>query len=55
MDIYAPGARIGQYEIASHPMIGGMGVAYLCVDCHKDRLDLDDLSAASHLALQNHS
>ncbi|MEI7849915.1 MAG: serine/threonine-protein kinase, partial [Chloroflexota bacterium] len=32
MQIYAPGTRIGQYEIASNPMIGGMGVVYFCLD-----------------------
>jgi len=32
MQIYPPGTRIGQYEVASNPMIGGMGVVYFCLD-----------------------
>ena len=32
MQIYEPGTLIGQYEIASNPMIGGMGVVYFCLD-----------------------
>ncbi len=36
MQIYPPGARIGQYEIASNPMIGGMGVVYFCLDHGND-------------------
>jgi tetratricopeptide (TPR) repeat protein len=38
MKIYAPGTRIvGQYEIASKPLIGGMGIVYLCYDHQEDR------------------
>ncbi|HLO14731.1 MAG TPA: serine/threonine-protein kinase [Anaerolineales bacterium] len=32
MDIYLPGTRIGQYEIASLPMMGGMGMVYFALD-----------------------
>ena len=32
MEIYKPGTRIGQYEIVSKPMMGGMGVVYFCLD-----------------------
>ncbi|MEI7849725.1 MAG: serine/threonine-protein kinase, partial [Chloroflexota bacterium] len=32
MQTYQPGTLIGQYEIASKPMIGGMGVVYFCID-----------------------
>lgn len=32
MEIYQPGSRIGQYEIASKPMMGGMGVVYFALD-----------------------
>ena len=32
MQIYPPGTRIGQYEIASRSMMGGMGVVYFCLD-----------------------
>ena len=32
MEIYQPGSRIGQYEVASKPMMGGMGVVYFCLD-----------------------
>ena len=37
MQVYPPGTRIGQYEIAGRPMMGGMGVVYLCHDLEKDR------------------
>jgi len=37
-DIYPPGARIaGQYEVVSLPMMGGMGIVYVCLDHDKDR------------------
>ena len=32
MKTYPPGTRIGQYEIASRPMMGGMGVVYFALD-----------------------
>jgi tetratricopeptide (TPR) repeat protein len=32
MQILTPGTRIGQYEIASRPMMGGMGVVYFALD-----------------------
>jgi serine/threonine protein kinase/lipopolysaccharide biosynthesis regulator YciM len=32
MEIYKPGTMIGQYEVASLPMKGGMGVVYFCLD-----------------------
>ena len=38
MKIHAPGTRIaGQYEIASRPLMGGMGIVYLCLDHGEDR------------------
>jgi serine/threonine protein kinase len=37
MQIYPPGTSIGPYEIASRPMIGGMGVVYICLDHTNDR------------------
>jgi tetratricopeptide (TPR) repeat protein len=37
MQIYSPGTYIGSYEIASRPMIGGMGVVYFCLDHNNDR------------------
>jgi tetratricopeptide (TPR) repeat protein len=36
MQIYTPGTRIGQYEIASRPMMGGMGVVYFALDHGND-------------------
>jgi tetratricopeptide (TPR) repeat protein len=36
MQIYPPGTRIGQYEIASLPMMGGMGVVYFALDHGND-------------------
>ncbi len=36
MQTYPPGKRIGQYEIASHPMMGGMGVVYFALDHGND-------------------
>src|SRR6185503_4527231 len=32
MQTYPPGTRIGQYEISSRPMMGGMGVVYFALD-----------------------
>ncbi len=37
MHIYPPGTRIGQYEVASLPLMGGMGVVYFCLDTDTDR------------------
>jgi serine/threonine protein kinase len=31
MEIYQPGTMIGQYEVVSKPMMGGMGVVYFCL------------------------
>ena len=36
MQTYPPGTRIGQYEIASRPMMGGMGVVYFALDYGND-------------------
>jgi serine/threonine protein kinase len=30
--IYGPGTRIGRYEVAGHPLIGGMSIVYVCFD-----------------------
>ena len=27
----------GRYEVAGHPLMGGMGIVYLCMDRHEDR------------------
>ena len=32
MQIHPPCTLIGSYEIASNPMMGGMGVIYFCLD-----------------------
>lgn len=38
MQSYPPGARIaGRYEVASRPLIGGMGIVYLCFDHQEQR------------------
>jgi tetratricopeptide (TPR) repeat protein len=37
MKTYAPGTRIGQYEIAGRPLMGGMGIVYVCFDHEQDR------------------
>jgi serine/threonine protein kinase len=38
MNIYPPGARIaGQYEVAGRPLVGGMGIVYMCLDHEEDR------------------
>ncbi len=37
MNFYPPGTRIGQYEVAGHPLKGGMGVVYICRDLKQDR------------------
>jgi len=37
MKTHAPGTRIGQYEIAGRPLMGGMGIVYLCLDHQEDR------------------
>ena len=38
MNIYPPGTRIaGQYEIAGRPLMGGMGIVYVCLDHGEDR------------------
>jgi tetratricopeptide (TPR) repeat protein len=36
MQTYPPGTRIGQYEIVSLPMMGGMGVVYFALDHSND-------------------
>ena len=36
MNILSPGTKIGQYEIASLPMMGGMGVVYFALDHGND-------------------
>lgn len=36
MDIYPIGTKIGQYEIASNPYKGGMGIVYFCIDHGND-------------------
>lgn len=38
MSAYPPGARIaGRYEVASRPLMGGMGLVYLCFDHEEQR------------------
>jgi len=38
MKTYPPGTRIeGRYEIAGRPLMGGMGIVYLCLDTETDR------------------
>jgi tetratricopeptide (TPR) repeat protein len=38
MKFYPPGTRIaGRYEVASRPMMGGMGIVYICYDHGEDR------------------
>ena len=38
MNIYPPGTRIAErYEVASRPLMGGMGIVYLCFDRHEGR------------------
>ncbi len=38
MGTYPPRARIaGRYEIASRPLMGDMGIVYLCLDHEQDR------------------
>jgi len=37
MKIYSPGTHIGRCEIASRPMMGGMGIVYLCLDHQENR------------------
>jgi len=38
MDRYPPGSFIADhYEVVSPPMVGGMGVVYLCHDRQEDR------------------
>ncbi len=37
MHIYPPGAEIGPYRVLSDPMMGGMGVVYVCHDLENDR------------------
>ena len=37
MKIYSPGTRIGQYEIAGRPLMGGMGIVYVCLDHQENR------------------
>ena len=35
--VHPPGTRIGQYEIAGRPMMGGMGIVYVCFDHQENR------------------
>lgn len=38
MNIYTPGSLINdRYEVASHPLMGGMGIVYLCMDHEEER------------------
>ena len=37
MNVYPPGTRIGPYEIAGRPLMGGMGIVYVCFDHEEDR------------------
>lgn len=38
MNNYPPGSHIaGHYEVVSHPLMGGMGIVYLCLDRQKQR------------------
>ncbi len=37
MSIHLPGTCIGPYEIAGRPLVGGMGVVYVCRDLAEDR------------------
>ena len=38
MSFYPPGARIaGRYEVAGRPLMGGMGIVYLCFDHEEQR------------------
>ena len=38
MNAYLPGARIaGRYEVAGRPLMGGMGIVYLCLDHVEER------------------
>jgi tetratricopeptide (TPR) repeat protein len=37
MKIYPPGTRIDHCEIAGRPMMGGMGIVYICNDLEQDR------------------
>jgi serine/threonine protein kinase len=38
MEFYPPGFRIaGRYEVASRPLMGGMGIVYICYDHREDR------------------
>lgn len=38
MKTYPPGTRIaGQYEVAGRPLVGGMGIVYLCFDHEEQR------------------
>jgi tetratricopeptide (TPR) repeat protein len=37
MSFYPPGARIaGRYEVVGRPMLGGMGIVYVCLDLEED-------------------
>ncbi len=38
MNLHPPGALIaGQYEVAGRPLLGGMGIVYLCLDRQTER------------------
>ncbi len=41
MNIYHPGTEIGQCRVLSSPMMGGMGVVYICHDLANDRAARD--------------
>jgi len=38
MSIYPPGARVaGRYEVAGRPLMGGMGIVYVCFGHEEQR------------------
>jgi tetratricopeptide (TPR) repeat protein len=37
MKTYPPGTRIGQFEVAGHPLMGGMSIVYVCLDHQENR------------------
>jgi hypothetical protein len=39
VNIYPPGTRItARYEVAGRPLLGGIGIVYLCFDHQEQRL-----------------
>lgn len=39
MSYYTPGSLVGnRYEVASRPLLGGMGIVHLCLDRLTDQL-----------------